>query len=244
MRKLQMVRQTVKDFIRRKIINIVRKRTGSLKTPMDVVFLTLQVHKLLPKPLIALEVFGMHGLWVAYDYAHLCDYLELWEIEPIYAKFARKFIPKAVVKIGDSIKAVKEKRLLRENYNFIVIDNPLWSPYGPGYCEHFDLFPDVFGYLGKSGVLVMNVIPDIGLYASTLSKKQIPQEWIDRRKEFYGINEDKGVINLDVKKMVDIYKDKVPKGDFIITNTFLVPKNTYVGFLVMAIKRNSKEHPV
>jgi len=46
----------------------------------------LQVQKLLPKPLIALELFGMHGLWLASDYAHLCDYQEIWEIELIYAK--------------------------------------------------------------------------------------------------------------------------------------------------------------
>lgn len=242
MRKLQIVKQTVEDFIKRKIINIARrKRTGRLKTPMDIVVLTLQIHKLLPKPLIALDLFGMHGLWVTCDYAHLCDYLELWEIEPIYAKFARKFIPKAVVKIGDSIKAVKEKRLLRENYNFIVIDNPIWSPYGPGYCEHFDLFPDVFSYLGKSGVLVINVILDIGLYTSALSKKQIPQKWIDRRKEFYGISKDKEVVELDPEKMVDIYKDKVSKEDFIITNNFFVPRNPSIGHLVIAVERSNKK---
>ena len=50
-----------KELLKRKIINLARK-IGRLKTPMDMILLTLETYKILPKPLIALDVFGGYGL--------------------------------------------------------------------------------------------------------------------------------------------------------------------------------------
>ncbi len=154
-----------------------------------------------------------------------------------------RFLPKAVVRIGDSFEAVKNKSLQRSNYNFIVIDNPAFSPYGCDYCEHFDLFPDVFSYLGESGVLVINIVYNIGLYTSELGRK-IPQKWIDRRKKFYGISKDEEAIKPNPGKMVDVYENLISKGDFNIKNIFLVPRNLTMGHLVIALERNSKKRKI
>ena len=116
--------QIFKDLFKRKIIDLAKK-IGRLNTSMDMVILTLKVYNIFPKPLIALDLFGMYGLWVTVDYAPYCDYLEMWEINPKYAKFAHRFLPKAVVNVGDSIKVVKAGQLQRRDYNFIVIDNPM-----------------------------------------------------------------------------------------------------------------------
>jgi len=233
----------VKAFIKRKIIDFLRKVSG-LKTSMDIVVLTLQVCKLLPKPLIALEVFGKHGLGVTRDYAHLCDYLELWEIDTIYAKFARKFLPEAVVKIGDSIDAVKTGKLLRNDYNFIVIDNPIVSFFGSGnYCEHFDLFPALLKRIADKSILIMNVVVDMKAIVNNFPYISL-KNWTIRRKEFYQKNEDKEVIEPNVETMINLYKKIVSEEDFTITNAFLVPRDTCMVVLVIVLKRNSKEHPV
>lgn len=238
MKKLQIV----KDLIKRKVVDLARK-FGRLYTAMDIVILTLKVRKLFPEPLIALELFGCHGLWVTADYAPFCSYLELWEINPECAKFANKYFSNlnCIIKIGDSIEAVKRKGLLRESYNFVVIDNPVWSPYGQGYYEHFDFFSDIFGYVGQKGVLIITVLFNMDTYATFLRKEETPQRWVDRRKEFYGMCEDKEVIKPDVKRMIDAYKNKIPKEEFNITDTFLVPRNLSLGYLVIVLERNSKK---
>jgi len=228
--------QIAKDLIKRRAIDIVRRKIERLKTPMDMVVLTLKAQKDLPEPLIALELFGGLGLGHTADYEPLCSYLELWEIKPNYAKFAKKLFKTATVKTGDSIKAIKEKKLLRESYNFIVIDN-LWGCCNQEYYEHFDLFSAIFDFLGpKKGVLILSVLYNMD--EIVLKEGNIPQEATRKIKEFYGINGDKGVINLDAKKVIDIYKNKVPRGKFNITSTFLVPRSSFIAYLVMVIERN------
>ena len=128
----------LKEFLKRKYIDLV-KRGDRLLSPMDVLLRTLNAYGYLPKKMICLDLFGFIGLWVTKDYHHLCDYLEMYEINPIYSKYARKFIKNAVVVNADSVKAVKDGNLKRDKYSFVVIDNP-FGCFG-NYCEHFDLFP-------------------------------------------------------------------------------------------------------
>ena len=97
-------------------------------------------------------------------------------------------MPRATIKIGDSIKAVKIGGLSRQKYNFIVIDN---SPGTFGekrnYCEHFDLFPEIFNYItNERTIFVMNVVINVdtivqwgNLTPSCLS------EWLKRRKRVF-----------------------------------------------------------
>lgn len=223
-----------KDVIKRKLIDLGR-RSGRLKTPMDMVILDLQVHQLLPKKLIALELFGMHGLWITVDYAHLCDYLELWEIDPYFANFARKFLAKAAVKIGDSIEAVKKGNLLRNDYNFVVIDNPISGTFGSGnYCEHFDLFPALFERIAGKSVLIMNTVIDMEKIASMYPSLSLA-DWLIRRKLFYGYGIE--VTKIEVNALLDIYRNKFDGWRINVENMLFVPRNTAVGFLIATVSR-------
>lgn len=135
-------KQISKEFLTRKLVNIIRKNFKRFNTPLEQVFLDLKSELLLPQKIIALELFGRCGLSTTKDYYHLTDYLELYEIDPIYAKFAGIFFKKAKVITADSIEIVKKGRLLRNDYNLVVIDNPDIPLYNENkYCEHFDLFP-------------------------------------------------------------------------------------------------------
>lgn len=226
-----------KDVVKRKLVDLGRWSTVRLRTAMDMTILTLEAFNLLPQSLIALEVFGMCGLWVTTEYAPRCDYVELWELNPKYATFARKFVPKANVIIGDSIKAVNEGNLLRNDYNFIVIDNPISGPFNSGnYCEHFDLFPALLHRVSKKTVFVMNAIinmEEIAVRYPTLSF----DEWTLRRKDFYGIQNDAEVRKINVDNLMKIYRKKFENWGVNIENLFYIPRNSYLGFIVIVMYR-------
>lgn len=221
-----------KDWIKRKIIDLTKKFLH-WKTPMDVVISILKSYRIFPQPLIALDIFSMCGLRLTADYAPYCDYLEMWEINPIYARFAQKFFPKAKVRIVDSIKTVKEGNIGKK-YNFVVIDN-YFGYFGVGYCEHFDLFPYIFELLDKKAIIILNVLQDMRGYCN---KKEISKEWISKRKEFYLINKDEEVINLNLIKAIEAYKKKIPR-NFDLKLSFIIPRNLFVFFLVMYLEQKT-----
>lgn len=108
-------------------------------TAMQLMLKTLRTNKMLPDKLIALDLFGFIGTTTTMDYAHLANYLELWEIDPYYAKEAKN-LPNAKVVCGDSINAVKTGQLLRKEYNFIVIDANVSSAFADGSYESLACF--------------------------------------------------------------------------------------------------------
>jgi hypothetical protein len=137
---------------------------------------SLRAREMLPTEMTALELFGMHGLWHTRDYAPHCRSLEFYEIDPVFAAYAARGLPNAEVVVGDSIQAVRSGTLKRDKYTFIVLDNPSQSPYGDGYIEHFDLFPQILRYI-DDGVLVLNFL---------LGVHDFSDEQARRRKELYG----------------------------------------------------------
>jgi hypothetical protein len=168
-------RQIVLDRVKRGIIDVAQ-RAGRLQTPMTQLLGTLDAHEALPRDVHALELFGMHGLWHTRDYLHRCRTLELYEIDPTYAAYAARTLPAADVVVADSIAAVKTGTLRRDTYNFIVSDNPFRAPYGKGYAEHFELFPDLLRYL-DDGILILGFLP---------RRNDFTAEHARRRAEFYG----------------------------------------------------------
>jgi len=228
--------QVIKDYVKRKVINLGR-RAGRLKTPMDMVILALQTYGILPQNLTALELFGMHGLWVTVDYAYLCNYLELWEINPTYCKFAQKFLPKATVKIGDSIDAVKKGKLLRDDYNFIVIDNPIGGTFGSGkYCEHFDIFPALIKRVAGRSIFIITTVLDTGAIVNRYPSVSI-ENWLIRRKEFYGIKNEAEIRKIGVNKLKELYINKFKSWNVNVENIFFTPRDKPVGFLTVEITR-------
>lgn len=211
-----------REFLKRKYIEIV-KRGNRLMTPMEMIISTLRACGHLPENIIALDLFGMYGLWVTRDYADICSYLEMYEIDPVYASYAKRFVKKATVVNGDSIEAVNSRHLLRGKYNFIVVDNPFRSPFGKNYCEHFELFPMIGNYI-DSGILELSFVYNIE--GACLSKEQL-----ERREKFYG------KANPSKNEALDVYRKLVGEHKDIIDYVFL-PRDGFVSFLCLVLRAN------
>ena len=169
-------RQIIRDRAKRGIVDLAQRYVPRLQTPMTQLLGSLRARAMLPTEMTALELFGMHGLWHTRDYAPHCRSLEFYEIDPVFAAYAARGLPNAEVVVGDSIQAVRSGTLKRDKYTFIVLDNPSQSPYGNGYIEHFDLFPQILRYI-DDGVLVLNFL---------LGVHDFSDEQARRRKEVYG----------------------------------------------------------
>lgn len=213
-------KQVAKDFLKRQCIDFIRKG-NRLQTPMQIQINTLRCYGYLPQRIIAVELFGMHGLWIVKDYADICTYLELWEINHVYATFAKEFIKKAVVVEGDSIRAVLDRKLMRDRYNLIVSDNPMGSPYGDNYYEHFDLFPSVLDYMDDRGVIQLNFIHNPIL----LSDKHM-----QKRETFYG------KAKPTIAEAADIYGKLIANRERILEDVLFLPRNDRIGFLTLIIR--------
>jgi hypothetical protein len=217
-------KQIAKDFLKRKYIEIVRKG-DSLQTTMQVQINTLRCYGYLPRRIIAVELFGMHGLWMTKDYADICAYLEMWEIDQVFAAAAKKFIKNAVVVNGNSIRAVLDKKLMLEKYNFIISDNPIGAPYGDNYCEHFDLFPIVLDYVDDGGgIIQLSFIHN----PTSLSRSHMMM-----REAFYG------KANPSIAEASEIYGQLVVNGGRILKDILFVPRNDRMAFLTLVIKEKN-----
>ena len=59
--------QSFRDFLKTGYIGLV-KRGGRLRSPMEILILTSHALGYIPEEVIALELFGKHGLWMTKDY--------------------------------------------------------------------------------------------------------------------------------------------------------------------------------
>lgn len=115
-----------KEKIKSKMYQIISKRMKQFHRPMDQVVLQLKARGYWDentKPL-ALEMFGMFGLWMFCDYQSYARRIDFFEIDPQIIKYARKAW-KRYEKInficGDSIEYLKATN---ERYDLIVSDTP------------------------------------------------------------------------------------------------------------------------
>jgi len=204
---------------------------SGMVTPLESMFRQLELLHLLPKPLIALEVFGGTGLFKTIDLAPRCEHITHLEISEALIHHAKKVLPteKTAFLNEDSIEAVRKGTLHRRDYNLIHIDN---SPgcFGPGYCENFDLFPQVLDYMADEGVLVFNVWLDIG-------DMDPGSAWLSRRKAFFGLGEgdDPRCIEYELAKRA--YLSKIPEDRFVLRDSFAVTHYGKTIYLVIALRR-------
>lgn len=105
----------------------------------------------------ALEIFARDGSWQTIAYMDKVKSLDAWEIDPIFRKALKRNLPKAKIKIVDSIKEIKKKSNFFK-YDFIVADNGQGC-YGDKeqYCEHFNVVPHVAKLLNKEGIIIFNI---------------------------------------------------------------------------------------
>jgi len=195
---------------------------------MDTVMFFLR-HKNFLRNYKALELFGWHGLNITVDYAPFCESIDFYEVDPMIVKVVRNIHKKKYrninVVMGDSIKLIQDEKM-GGDYDLIVIDSSDGT-YGNGYCEHFDIFPEVFKSLSKEGIIICGVI--INARGFTITK-----EWIERRKDFYNVD-DGYLLNPD--KLLKFYKALVPGGQFMIRDAFYIPRRSNMGFIVLVLNR-------
>jgi hypothetical protein len=214
---------TLIDYLKYRYTRFAARGNWRLRTPMQMLLAMLEMKGHLPKSLVALELFGRHGLWITKDYADRCDYLEFYEIDPQYAKFARRFIPRAIVITADSIERVKTKGLRKDKYNFIVADNPYGSPYGNNYYEHFDLLPEILYYLDE-GIFLINFIYNV-------KGMKISDQQVEKRKAYYGTPVP------PVCTAVNVYRDIIEKQGIGVLDAICVPRNPNISFMAFVLKR-------
>jgi len=156
----------------------------SLTKATKTMFLELEKRGIVLEKLNALEIFARDGTWQTAFYANKVKTLEVWEIDPSWEKDLRKNLPKAKVRILDSIKNIQTyDKLLK--FNLIMIDNPM-NIFGDEdmnmqnkYCEHFDVIKNIYKIIDSESVVVFNV------NRHPFDYDKFPM-WKNRREEFYG----------------------------------------------------------
>jgi hypothetical protein len=218
------VRRLVADRAKRTVVDAAQ-RVGRLQTPMTQLLRTLHTYDELPRQLVALELFGMHGLWHTRDYVGRCTALDLYEINRTYAEYAARTLPRSRVLNADSIHAVNTGTLPRSRYNFIVCDNPVRGPFGPGYVEHFDLFPELLRSVDDGGILVLNFIhPEVDFRA----------EHARGRAQFYG------KADPSVDEAAEVYRRYAHDAGLRIRRDLYTFRNATMGYLTLICEHTAQ----
>lgn len=174
----------------------------------------------------ALEFFAREGDWQAVVYASAVARLEAWEVDPRFEAGLRANLPRAAVRIVDSIQAARRPEN-RARFDLIVVDNPQGC-FGPQerYCEHFEALETVGGLLDGGGVVVFNVnrAPfDFDRQAT----------WRARRSAFYGVTDTR---RLSASFLLDFYRGFFRERGLAIAFAFEETRNTeYLSYLVFRL---------
>lgn len=152
----------------------------------------------------ALEMFARDGTWHTIVFANKVKSLEAWEIDPKWKNELKMNLPKAKIRIIDSVKTIQKNITSFTKFNLILIDNPQ-NTYGPKlheyesypYCEHFDVIQKIDKLIDREALVIFNVNNRPFNYDS------FPL-WEKRRKEFYKCTE---TSNLSIDFLFNFYRD-------------------------------------
>jgi hypothetical protein len=208
-------------------------------TAMQLMLKTLKCNGMLPEKLIAIDLFGFVGTTTTMDYSDLAEHLELWEIDPYYAKEAQKNLPNAKVICGDSINAVKTGRVLRKDYNFIVIDANVSSAFADGSYESFGVFPNVLKYTANQAVIFVTIFSNVNEYIKLHlggSTQQLDQNWLSARKDFFQLE---NVIDAKGIDYLKAFEKIINDQNHDLVYSQFISRNDCVGFGVFVVKKRN-----
>lgn len=191
----------------------------------------LQKHDEDLKKMTAVELFARGGDWHTVVYADKVRSLEVWEIDKKWKSDLKKNLPKAKIKIIDTIETLRNSVDLPK-FDLIVIDNPM-NLYGPSannvpqYCEHFDVLENIPKLINKEAILVFNI-----------NKKPINYEqwplWKKRREGFYGVFNTE---NLEIDFLFEFYKKLFSELGFETIFYECVKRHDYLDYFVYKIRK-------
>lgn len=234
---LQMARNAVPVTVRQRLREPVKGWLRLLRrklrlSPIQRVCAELERRGVSLRGRRTLEVFGYDGNLHTKDYAPNVGSLEIWELDPRHEAALRKSFPQATVKIVDSYAEIKRTD---HRFDLIVVDN-FEHVYGP-YCEHFDLFPDVFRVSGDDAVLIVNVIPrldeSVRIKWPYLFEDHDMAAHLARRRAFYGTATP---TNIAPREMLEVYTRLARSSGFEVEWHFLRQRH-FVSYLVLKLKR-------
>jgi hypothetical protein len=204
---------------------IIRKLN---REPIKLVLRAIKRRGIDPEQLDALEIFGFTGEYHTRSYFKKVSSLEVWEIEPEYETLLKQNLPGALIKITDSFAEIKN---CTKRFSMIVVDNPM-STFGQ-YCEHFDLFPDIFRIAAAPAVIILNIIPsvrekDLKKWPYLFNKAQL-----EKRSSFYRTDNPE---KIPIKLMAEIYDD-LCRSNGLNMDWYMVQKRSSVYYFVFKISR-------
>lgn len=177
-----------------------------------------------------LEAFANTGEHQAPAYYPYASYYEAWEITPALAAQINGNLPKAVVKVTNSMEEIN--RTTRQ-FDVMVFDSHM-GIFGGVYCEHFDILPHCFRAANNEVLILMNVMP----YAEAKWKAQYPTVFdaahLERRKQFYG--EALDVNHCTYDEMIAFYKQFFLKHGYQITDYFFHQRHLLHYLAIKAVK--------
>jgi len=210
--------------------NAVRRKLKVM--PIQLVLRDMAERGIKVRELVALEVFGGEGCLYTQDLAEAVASIEAWEIDPARCKRLAHRIPSAKVRVTDSF---KEMKTCNKQFSLVSSDNHQ-SNFGreKEYCEHFDIFPDIFRLVMDPAVLILNVIPKAGPVAKRLSADLFNDRQLARRREFYGTETPE---NISIEEMMETYARLARESKFCVDWWFARRRTLFVHFLVISISK-------
>ncbi len=175
----------------------------------------------------ALEVFAGTGSFHTMSYASKVRSLTAWEIDPTCEPALKKNLPVALVKITDSFVEVKRTS---STFNLIVVDNPM-STFGE-YCEHFDLFPDIYRLARRPAILMIDVIPEVPPSGRKRYPYLFSERHLTRRRDFYQSEHPE---KISLGEMALTYSNRARANGYNVCWHFFI-KRTFVYYLIMQIE--------
>ena len=206
-----------------------------LFTPIQLSIYTLRDYGVWPQKLIALDAFCQTGLQWTRIFSKHASYLEMWDIDPLPLKYARKEFPDAEVVCGDSVEAFKQMGFKRKDFNFILADTPVPFMFPDGSFEHFGFFSDIFKNIAEEAVIIFDVVPDINkMLARHPHDERFTESWRQARCKFYNVS---GGSLITPDKMINAYTRILNELGLTVRLIQYNARNEYFGFISLAVKR-------
>lgn len=147
--------QYYKDKFKSIVYEALGGEERKLKSAMHSVLLQLRAKDNLPANMIAIELFGMHGLWHTRDYIQHVSHLDIFEINPKYHALSKRALSDYPVHyhLADSIAYISSTD---KRYNLVVADIPFGGDfYTASGLPYF--FSQLIRVCDKNAVLIMNM---------------------------------------------------------------------------------------
>jgi hypothetical protein len=178
-----------------------------------------------------LEMFGGSGDLQMLDYAKHVKSIEAWEIDANAAGRLKQSLPDCNVRVVDTYDEAKRHAC---KYDLVMIDNPA-STYGV-WCEHFGLFPAVFGLTSETAVVILTVIPTIGNQDRQDYPYLFNDEQLAWRRRFYRTA---NPANVPFEEMVAVYAKYAAETSYTV-DWWFTERRSFMHYLALGISRKRR----